>query len=318
MNGIVVGIEDSAAAQRALDRALAEGASTGWPVLALHTCPPLVPLSGVPGYASLDPSSRADLLQGARGDARALLAGALRRREAEVPVTARAEVVTGVPGRELVAAARLAGLLVVGGRGRGGVASAVLGSTTAYALHHAQCPVMIVPAGAAAGRFRRVVVGVDGSTSARTALLWGLSAARRGGCPLLVVHSWQSTTAHARVPMAAAPTLPDHRAAAREWLEQELAEALPDDSGVDVRTELVHSTPAWGCLRTAGDEDLLVVGSRGRGGFASLVLGSVATQCSQHTAGALVVVRAGQARLEQPHSAHVPAQEVLSAPPSRV
>lgn len=318
MRSVVVGIDDSAASHRALDRALDEGASSGRPVLALHVHPPFVPLQGVPGYVYLEPAPRATALR----DARHLLAAGLRRRTSEVPVSARADAAEGIAGRELVTAAAAAGLLVVGGRGRGALAGALLGSTTAFVLHHAPCPVMVVPAGgagtASAARFRRVVVGLDGSASARSALLWGLHAARRASCPLVAVHCWQTPTALGRAPLGVATTLRDDLSSAGDRLGRELAEALPDDHGVDVRAELSHSTPARGCLQAATDEDLLVLGSRGRGGLASLVLGSVATHCSQHARGALVVVRAGQERLDDgPDVRTAPAQEVASAAPPR-
>lgn len=187
---------------------------------------------------------------------------------------------------------------MVGGRGHGALASAVLGSATLYVLHHAQCPVMIVPEqGPPAQAFPRVLVGLDGSPSSRSALLWGLDAARREGRPLVAVYSWQSTMVPGRPPMSSAPGMPDFRAAASAWLQEEFTEALPVDHGVEVRLAPVHGTPAWGLVQAATADDLLVIGSRGLGGFVSLLVGSVAVQCSQHAPSVVVVVRAGHQRL---------------------
>ena len=94
------------------------------------------------------------------------------------------------------------------------------------------------------------------------------------------------------------PALAEYETDAQPWLEQEVAATLADTGGVEVRTELSHSGGAWALLDKAGPDDLLVIGSRGHGGFASLIVGSVATQCSRHAQGALVVVRAEQERLD--------------------
>lgn len=296
---IVVGVEDSGPSERALDRALLEAVTTGRPLRALHVPVPAAPWGGADGFGYEDVLAAGATRRDGQRLAEDLLARAMSRRGPEGTVTAHAEISAGQPSRRLVAASVEAGLVVVGGRGHGEFVSAVVGSATAYVLHHAQCPVMVVPGGTSPVEpFHRVVVGLDGSASARSALLWGLDAARRAGCPLLAVYSWQSTTVPGRPPMRLAPTLPEYAAAARTWLDQALGEALPQGHGVDVSAQVLHRTPAWGCLQASREQDLLVVGSRGRGGFASLVLGSVATQCAQHAVGAVVVVRAGQQRLD--------------------
>lgn len=294
MRTIVVGVEGSTASERALDRALGEAVDTGRPVLAVTAWTTPVWLAGTPGlpYTVLADGRRAAGLVGQEALGKALV------RCGAGEVDARSEVLEGEPGRVLVSLADQAGLVVVGGRGHGQVTSALLGSATLYVLHHSPAPVMVVPEhGPAGDQVRRVVVGVDGSPASRSALRWALAAVRRKHCPLVAVHAWESTV----VPGGMTPptqTLDQTRTAAHAWLAGEVAQVLPERSGVDVQLVLRHSSPAWGLLDTAIPEDLLVVGSRGHGGFASLLLGSVATQCSTHAVGPVVVVRAGQERLD--------------------
>lgn len=299
MQDIVVGVDDSVASERALDRALLEAASSGRHLLVVHAWTSPVWMGGIPGFGYDILASSTEAERAARQLVDEVLAAGLRRRPSDVAVTVRTEIQEGEPGSVLVQAAKDAGLLVVGGRGQGAVKSALLGSATAYVLHHAQCPVMIVPERAGLARpFARVIVGVDGSAGSRSALRWGLDAARRQGCVVIALHAWLITTLPGRPPMQFVPALSEYETEAREWLEQETAETLPQPSGVDVRTELSHSSPVWALLDKAGPEDLLVLGSRGRGGFVSLILGSVATQCSQYARAVVVVVRGDQERLD--------------------
>ena len=298
MREIVVGVDASVASGRALDQALLEAQSSGRHLLVVHAWTTPVWMGGVPGFGYDVLASPADSERIARELVDKVLAAGLSRRTSDVAVAVRAGVQEGDPRRVLTDASRDAALLVVGGRGHGTVKSALLGSATAHALHHAQCPVMIVRESRAAGPFQRVIVGVDGSPSSRTALRWGLDAARRQGCPLIALHAWLITTLPGRPPMQFVPALSEYETEAREWLEQEVTATLPDGHGVDVRIELSHSSPVWALLDKAHPDDLLVLGSRGRGGFARLVLGSVATQCSQHARSAVVVVRADQERLD--------------------
>ncbi len=295
IRSIVVGVDATTASERALDQALGEAVESGRPVLAATAWTTPIWLAGTPGlpYTVLADSRRAAGLVADEALAKA------RTRLGTAAVVARTEVIEGEPGRVLVGLAEDAGLVVLGGRGHGQVASAVLGSATMYVLHHCPAPVMVVPGhGPAPAHVGRVIAGIDGSPAARSALRWALEAARRKSCPLVVVYAWQSTTLPGRPPLPSAPTLAEHRAAAHAWLAEEVSTVLPDRDGVDVHLALTHSSPAWGLLEKATPDDLLVVGSRGHGGFASLLLGSVATQCTQHARGPVVVVRAGQERLD--------------------
>jgi nucleotide-binding universal stress UspA family protein len=135
----------------------------------------------------------------------------------------------------------------------------------------------------------RIVVGVDGSPASKRALRWAVDEARRGEANLDVVHAWQLPNA-GRYPYVAAyvdygPLEQD----ARRVLDRALAgENLTGLSWVE--PILVQDAPARALLDTAKGADLLVVGSRGRGGFAGLLLGSVSHQVAAHAPCPVVVV----------------------------
>ncbi len=298
MRDIVIGLEDSPGSARALDQALREAASTGGTARAIHawTTPVwLGPVSGLVHDLLISGDSRAAT---AKDLADELLDKGLSRFVASPAAPAIAEAREGEAGRVLVLAATDAALVVVGGRAHGYVTGALLGSATAYVLHHALCPVMVVPAvGDAAEGFLRVVVGMDEHPASRSALRWGYDAARRHGCPLVVVHSWLMTMPPELADRPFAEPLPDYETAARAWIRTELAAVASVPTLPDVHIEIRYGSPAPALLEEAGPQDLLVIGTRGRGGFAELVLGSVALQCAQHSRGTVVVVRAGQERL---------------------
>lgn len=142
-----------------------------------------------------------------------------------------------------------------------------------------------------------VTVGVDGSEGAQRALDWALDEARRLGLPLRVVHA-----AWAPPELAAYPEIPfDHvedadrlRRSGEEMIDRMLIEAKDHLDGVDVTVDVVHEPPAAALVHRSQDADRIVVGSRGRGGFASLLLGSVSQQVVAHAHCPVVVIPAGR------------------------
>ena len=132
----------------------------------------------------------------------------------------------------------------------------------------------------------RIVVGVDGSDGARRALEWAVGEARLRGARLLAIHTWHLpplvTGSGPFDPPSAldADTLERVETSAHELLERELAAA--DTSGVEVDKLVEARNPADALLDAARDAGLLVVGTRGHGGFSGLLLGSVSQQVSHH------------------------------------
>lgn len=144
-----------------------------------------------------------------------------------------------------------------------------------------------------------IVVGIDSSEEARAALRWAVEEARLRNASLRVVHAWSLAPLAApsvgAVPASylAAQDIEELEEANRELLDSAVADVMNDDGPVRVEKELVRGTPARALLEAAEDADLLVVGSRGHGGFAGLLLGSVSQQCAHHAKCPVVIVRTG-------------------------
>jgi nucleotide-binding universal stress UspA family protein len=135
---------------------------------------------------------------------------------------------------------------------------------------------------------RRIVVGVDGSDAAGRALDWAASEAIRRGEPLHLVAAW---TVPLSLGYSFASSGPRVRDAAREALEQAAAEVRRRAPDLTLTTEAVELSPGPALVAAAKGADLLVVGSRGLGGFQGLLLGSVSQYCARHAECSVVIVR---------------------------
>lgn len=183
------------------------------------------------------------------------------------------DLITGAPGAVLLDAGRTAGLLVVGSRGLGGFGGLLLGSVGAQAAAYAPCPVVIVreaptPEGP-------VVVGVDGSAASEAAVGFAFAEASVRKAPLVAVHGADGEVS--------------------DYERHLLAESLGGFSvrfpevALDIR--YVDGKPATALLKASEGASLLAVGSRGRGGFKRLLLGSVGQAAVQHASCPVAVVR---------------------------
>jgi len=137
----------------------------------------------------------------------------------------------------------------------------------------------------------RIVVGVDGSDGAIAALRWALEEASRRAASVDAIHGWEYPYV-ADVTGMAAYTVGrgELEQAAGETLDRALELAGPAPQGVRVERILGHGGAARVLLDAAKGADLLVVGARGHGGFAGLLLGSVSHQCAHHAPCPVVVV----------------------------
>lgn len=192
-------------------------------------------------------------------------------------------------------------LVVLGSRGHGAFADLMLGSTSAQVAVHARCPVVVVrpPEGRPAGTTtamtmveRGVVVGADSSPTARCALRFALRAAAVRGTEVTAVRAWQppSLWGASQHGPAHQQLLALERAQA-DLLEEVVREAqAADGTGVVVHRRVVREHPAAALLHAAAGAELLVVGSRGSGGFRGLLLGSVSRAVIHHARTAVAVV----------------------------
>ncbi|MCW2779252.1 MAG: UspA [Frankiales bacterium] len=294
MRTVVVGVAGDRSSGPVLQRALAEARTAARPLEVLHAW-------SVPTWAAaavgLDDVHAVDRgTAQAQGVAAEALASALLAGGEAAPAASSVRGAHGEPGPTLVQQSAQAGLLVLGAPSHGRLLGAVLGAASAVVLRHASCPVMVVPVHGTTAPFRRVVVGYDAPTHAGSALRWAVDAARRHRCPLVVVHALPLTPTP--VPRSVQSDDARREDEVRHRLDHHVARALRGHEEVPVTTCFADGSAFEVLLREAGPDDLLVLGSRAHRGVAETLLGAVALECVQHATGTVVVVRAGQERLD--------------------
>lgn len=202
----------------------------------------------------------------------------------------------GSPAGALVVASKGAGLVVVGHSGHGKMRPAVIGSVTFAVAAHAHCPVAVVHGMELVlpGPDRPVVVGTDGSPEAERAVSYAAEEAARWGAPLDVVATWllppvepwryyymEPPSRHGLGTLLRNSAEESSRAAA-----ERARRAHPE---LEVRPHAIEADPAETLTARSEGGGLVVVGSRGLGGFERLIMGSV-SRAVLHRAGCPVVV----------------------------
>ena len=194
------------------------------------------------------------------------------------------------------AAAPGAVAVVVGSRGLSGIAAAFVGSVGIELAARAPVPVIVLPRdhASAHGVRSRVIVGVDGSEPSRRALEFAFSQAEFADTDLVAVSAWQPLVAFAAATGPIPPELFDDATAAetaRQALEEELTDLRLLRPNVRVHMRVVRAHPVVALLEEATPADLIVVGSRGRGGFRGLLLGSVSHSVLHGARGPVAILR---------------------------
>ena len=143
-----------------------------------------------------------------------------------------------------------------------------------------------------------IVVGVDQSEGAKAALVFAHEEARLRGATLRAVHAWQlgyngyfGYAGFEGAAPAVGGDISELREAAAAALDATVREALPGAGDVKIEQRVIEGTAGAVLIDESRSADLLVVGSRGHGGFAQLLLGSVSQQCAHHAACPVVIVR---------------------------
>ena len=235
----------------------------------------------------------------------ALAVGELMTEQPYRNLSAEVEVTQGAPAKVLISAAKSADLLVVGRSDGARVRHVVLGSVASSCVRHASGPVMVVPPAedsdeptADHATTAEIVVGIDGSEPAQRALRWALAEAELrasssgapsvGASSVRAVYCWEEPVLLGGDLMMALPDPALLEQDAEEALSGWLAAAeVPE--GVTLTGATQRGNPGHGLLDAIGDAGLVVVGSRGLGGFKGLLLGSVARRVT-HLAPCPVVV----------------------------
>ncbi|WP_433362462.1 universal stress protein [Actinoplanes sp. CA-142083] len=141
-------------------------------------------------------------------------------------------------------------------------------------------------------QWKTIVVGVDGSAGSRKALAWAAAEAADHGADLLVVNVWE----HTLLPPAGSVSVSEHYVpepsqSTSDELVQVIKEELGEDPPVRIQAQVKQGRPAKVLIDESAAADLLVVGHRGHGGFAGLVLGSVSQHVAAYAKCAVTVVR---------------------------
>ncbi|BCJ57647.1 universal stress protein [Micromonospora endophytica] len=286
MSDIVVGYDGSPDAAAALDWALEQARWDGRPVRLAYVFEWLTVAGWIgPGVTpGMWPDERA------RQQVEELVGKAAADAAATHPdLTVRGEVLDGPPALVLEECSAQADLLVLGGRGHGGFAGLLAGSTAVSVTAHAHCPVVVVRRDTAGGaRSGHVAVGVDGSEHSLLALGFAVEQAALRRVPLHVVRAWQPSQEqwHLTGEQARDAALADQRAELDEALRR-WQESFPD---VEVTVETAAAAPAGLLIDASRNAQLMVVGTRGRGGLRGMLLGSVSQQLIQHAHCPLAVI----------------------------
>lgn len=283
---ILVGYDGSPESRAALWWALDEGVRTGDPVQLVYVFEWFAVRSWAgPGSEAAWPD------EAARRDVESILDIAVTDAAKSHPAVRVSGVVLEGPAPLLLQQqSRNASLVVLGSRGHGGFGGLLVGSTTVAVSAHAHCPVVVVR-GVARGPEQpsgHVVVGVDGSECSLLALGFAFDQAAGRKVPLHVVRAWGPPAARWRPPdLDPARISAEEQAAVAELLGG-WREKYPD---VEVSVEVAADNPAHVLVEATRNAQLAVVGSRGRGGFRGLLLGSVSQQLLHHSYCPVAIVR---------------------------
>jgi nucleotide-binding universal stress UspA family protein len=231
-------------------------------------------------------------LRPARERGLSALADALRAQHPDLQI--ETALLEGTPAEQLTEETAHARLIVLGSRGLGGWTGMLVGSVAVQVSSHAQCPVVVIPSEQQPRPHRKpaVVVGVDGSKLSAQAIEFAFDQAEAIGAKVVAVHAW--TTPYLTYADGESMLQFDEdevRESARLLVAESVAGALADHPDVECETRLISGHAARAILLAAKSAELIVVGSRGRGGFSGLLLGSVSQNVLHHAHCAVAIVR---------------------------
>ncbi|MEU1732446.1 universal stress protein [Streptosporangium sp. NPDC020145] len=278
---IVVATDGSSAATAAVRWAADDAARRRLPVRIVHV------VERWPyGISAFSPPEWQDALADAGERVLTEAAKAAAERRPDIDVTT--ELVGGTPAETLRERAASAVELVIGNRGLGGFAEALLGSAVLRLAGHVPGAIVVVRTEENEPR-DEVVVGVDGSPECEPALGFAFEQARLRECTLRALHAWQ-VPLHAFMPEPVRD-LSGERREQQRMLADRLTPWRDRFPEVEIVSEVTYAHPVSALRDASAQADLLVVGSRGLGAVGSAVLGSVSRDVLHHARCPVAVVR---------------------------
>lgn len=196
------------------------------------------------------------------------------------------------PEEALIDASDRAHLIVVGSSRISGLERLLLGRSALAVSLHSRCPVVIMPEGGRTDIEGPVVLGFDGSDGARAAARRAFWIADLRGASIRTVTSWYAEVVDgAVVTTPGTPAWEQVESGYRRMVEEGIADLREEYPHIDVDIRIVRGPAAEMLVREAADASMLVVGSRGRGGFRGMLLGSVSHKVIETAASPVMVIR---------------------------
>lgn len=285
-HGILVCVDGSAASDAAVAWATREAIARRLPITLMHAVPP-VEVGWPVGQLYTDmPEWQKENGQHVIDQARKTLSANLGKSE---PPGIHTEMVYSSVVPALIDASRDAWMIVAGSQGLGALGRLLLGSVTMGLIHHAHCPIAVIHSdeGAVPDSNAPVLVGIDGSPASEAATALAFDAASHRGVELVALHAWSDVGVFPMLGM----DWRDSEAKGQEILAERLAGWQAQYPDVHVKRLLFCDLPSRWLLKESERAQLVVVGSRGRGGFAGMLLGSVSSHVAQSATVPVIVVR---------------------------
>ncbi|EPH03802.1 hypothetical protein HMPREF1531_01228 [Propionibacterium sp. oral taxon 192 str. F0372] len=275
---IVVGTDGSDRATKAIDYAADRAVARGLELVIVNVIPEM-PLPGRTSAASRIHDGVAYVEAYTKAAQERLNARVAEVMQRFPGVVVSGQLVHGHASHVLAQASKQAAMVVVGARGQSAPVSVkVLGGTSDAVTAHARGPITVISDFAEITPDGPVVVGVDDSAQAKVALHLGFEVANARRVPLIVINSWDIGPYDAFNADIWAAAMESITAECQQMVDEMLAPEKAQFPDVQVETRIKRGRPGVALVEASKGMGLMVVGSRGRGGFKGLLLGSTSKQ----------------------------------------